>query len=103
MTPAFNVLFLCTHNSARSIMAEAIVQKHGGGRFHAYSAGSQPIAEPHAEVMEKLRALGHDIAGLHSKSWDEFTGPNAPQHGFRHRALRHARTAGAVPISAAWR
>jgi len=82
MTPAFNVLFLCTHNSARSIMAEAILQKHGGGRFHAYSAGSQPVARPHGEVMEKLRVLGHDTAHLHSKSWNGFTGPNAPHMDF---------------------
>jgi protein-tyrosine-phosphatase/DNA-binding transcriptional ArsR family regulator len=82
MTPAFNVLFLCTHNSARSIMAEAILKKHGGGRFRAYSAGSQPIARPNAEVMEKLRALGHDTAHLRSKSWHEFTGPDAPHMDF---------------------
>jgi protein-tyrosine-phosphatase/DNA-binding transcriptional ArsR family regulator len=82
MTPAFNVLFLCTHNSARSIMAEAILQKLGGGRFQAYSAGSDPIAAPHPEVIERLRALGHDVTGLRSKSWNEFTGPNAPRMDF---------------------
>lgn len=82
MTPAFNVLFLCTHNSARSIMAEAILNKIGNGRFRAYSAGSDPIAEPNAEVIAKLRALGHDTDGLRSKSWHEFTGPNAPQMDF---------------------
>jgi arsenate reductase len=82
MTPAFNVLFLCTHNSARSIMAEAILEKHGGGRFRAYSAGSKPIAKPNAEVIEKLRAIGHDTTQLRSKSWHEFTGPNAPRMDF---------------------
>jgi arsenate reductase len=82
MTPAFNVLFLCTHNSARSVMAEAILEKHGGGRFRAYSAGSKPIAKPNAEVVEKLRALGHDTTQLHSKSWHEFTGPDAPRMDF---------------------
>ena len=82
MTPAFNVLFLCTHNSARSIMAEAILNKLGGGRFHAYSAGSDPIAEPNPEVIEKLKALGHETAMLRSKSWDEFTGPSAPRMDF---------------------
>jgi protein-tyrosine-phosphatase/DNA-binding transcriptional ArsR family regulator len=82
MTPAFNVLFLCTHNSARSIMAEAILQKLGGGRFHAYSAGSDPIAAPLPEVIERLRALGQDVTGLRSKSWNEFTGPTAPRMDF---------------------
>lgn len=82
MTPAFNVLFLCTHNSARSIMAEAILEKAGGGRFRAYSAGSGPNPEPNPEVMEKLRSLGHDAARLRSKSWHEFTGPSAPRMDF---------------------
>ncbi|HET7882174.1 MAG TPA: metalloregulator ArsR/SmtB family transcription factor [Acetobacteraceae bacterium] len=82
MTPAFNVLFLCTRNSARSIMAEAILQKHAAARFRAYSAGAKPIARPNAEVMEKLRVLGHDTAQLRSKSWHEFTGPDAPRMDF---------------------
>lgn len=82
MTPAFNVLFLCTHNSARSIIAEAILREFGGGRFRAYSAGSEPIAAPLPEVMEKLRAFGHDVSGLRSKSWDEFLGPSAPRMDF---------------------
>jgi len=82
MTPAFNVLFLCTHNSARSIMAEAILQKIGRGRFHAWSAGSDPNAEPNPEVVAKLRALGHDTIGLRCKSWHEFTGPDAPRMDF---------------------
>jgi protein-tyrosine-phosphatase/DNA-binding transcriptional ArsR family regulator len=79
MTPAFNVLFLCTQNSARSIMAEAILNEIGGGRFRAYSAGSEPAAGPNPEVLAKLRALGHATDGLRSKSWHEFTGPNAPR------------------------
>lgn len=82
MTAAFNVLFLCTHNSARSIMAEAILRKIGGTGFQAYSAGSDPIAEPNQEVMAKLRALGHDTDNLRSKSWHEFTGPSAPRMDF---------------------
>jgi ArsR family transcriptional regulator, arsenate/arsenite/antimonite-responsive transcriptional repressor / arsenate reductase (thioredoxin) len=82
MTPAFNVLFLCTHNSARSILAEAILQKFGGGRFRAYSAGSDPITHPNPEVIAKLRAFGHDTDGLRSESWHEFTGPSAPQMDF---------------------
>jgi protein-tyrosine-phosphatase/DNA-binding transcriptional ArsR family regulator len=82
MTPAFNVLFLCTHNSARSIMAEAILNKIGGERFRAYSAGSDPVESPMLEVLERLRTLGHDVAGLHSKSWDKFVGPDAPRMDF---------------------
>ncbi len=82
MTPAFNVLFVCTRNSARSIMAEAILAKVGGDRFHAYSAGSDPAARPMPEVIDKLRALGHDVSGLHCKSWNVFTGPDAPRMDF---------------------
>jgi protein-tyrosine-phosphatase/DNA-binding transcriptional ArsR family regulator len=82
MTPGFNVLFLCTHNSARSIMAEAILAKIAGARFHPYSAGSDPIPAPNAEVMAKLDALGHDVSALRSKSWHEFTGANAPRMDF---------------------
>jgi arsenate reductase len=82
MTPAFNVLFLCTRNSARSIMAEAILNHVGRGQFRAYSAGSDPAAEPMPEVIEKLHALGHSVSGLHCKSWDEFTRPGAPHMDF---------------------
>jgi arsenate reductase len=82
MTPAFNVLFLCTHNSARSIMAEALLHKVGGDRFRAYSAGSEPIAAPLPEVIARLRAFGHDTTLLRSKSWNEFTGPSAPRMDF---------------------
>jgi len=82
MTPAFNVLFLCTKNSGRSIIAEAILQKMGDGRFNAYSAGSDPADAPIPEVLEKLTSLGHDVAKLRSKSWDAFIGPFAPQMDF---------------------
>lgn len=82
MTPAFNVLFLCTANSARSIMAEAILDRVGAGRFHAYSAGSHPAAQPQPEVMEKLRALGHDTTQLRSKSWEEFQHQDSPRMDF---------------------
>ena len=82
MTPAFNVLFLCTHNSARSIMAEAILDQLGQERFHAYSAGSDPNAAPRPEVIEKLRTFGHDVSELRSKSWDEFMRPDAPRMDF---------------------
>jgi arsenate reductase len=82
MIPAFNVLFLCTHNAARSIMAEAILTKLGQGRFNAYSAGSDPDTAPNPEVLAKLLALGHPTDTLRSKSWHEFTGPNAPRMDF---------------------
>ena len=84
VTPeTFNVLFLCTRNSARSIMAEAVLAKLGAGRFRAFSAGSDPSPEgPMPEVLTQLRAVGHDISGLRSKSWDEFTGPGAPHVDF---------------------
>lgn len=80
--PAFNVLFLCTRNSARSIMAEAILQRAGKGKFRAYSAGSDPGDAPMPEVLEKLKAVGDDISGLHSKSWERFMGPDAPRMDF---------------------
>ncbi|MCW5746600.1 MAG: metalloregulator ArsR/SmtB family transcription factor [Alphaproteobacteria bacterium] len=82
MTPAFNVLFLCTQNSARSIMAEAILRKVGRGRFHAYSAGSDPAPAPLPEVIDKLRSLGHDVATLRSKSWNDFARADAPRMDF---------------------
>jgi protein-tyrosine-phosphatase/DNA-binding transcriptional ArsR family regulator len=82
MTPAFNVLFLCTHNSARSIMAEALLQKIGRNRFSAYSAGSKPALRPVPEVIERLKQLGHDVTKLRCKSWNEFTGPTAPRMDF---------------------
>ena len=82
MTPAFNVLFLCTRNSARSIMAEAILRQLGGARFNVYSAGSDPADAPMPQVLEKLHALGHDISDLRSKSWNEFSGPDAPRMDF---------------------
>ncbi len=82
VTPAFNVLFLCTRNSARSLMAEAILAKLGGDRFRAYSAGSDPARAPMPEVIEKLEALGHDVSRLRCKSWTEFTRAEAPRMDF---------------------
>jgi ArsR family transcriptional regulator, arsenate/arsenite/antimonite-responsive transcriptional repressor / arsenate reductase (thioredoxin) len=82
MQPAFNVLFICTRNSARSIMAEALLRKIGRGKFNAYSAGSDPARSPMSEVMDRLSALGHDVSQLRSKSWKEFTGPDAPRIDF---------------------
>ena len=82
MAAAFNVLFLCTANSARSIMAEAILNKVGAGRFQAWSAGSDPAPHPQPAVLTKLTDFGHDIATLRSKSWSEFLGPQAPRMDF---------------------
>jgi len=78
----FNVLFLCTGNSARSIMAEAILNKLGAGKFRAYSAGSHPKGQVHPETLRLLQSLGYDTSGFRSKSWDEFTAPGAPDFDF---------------------
>jgi arsenate reductase (thioredoxin) len=75
---AFNVLFLCTGNSTRSIMAEVILNKLGAGKFRAYSAGSQPKGHAHPETLRLLRSLGYDTSGFRSKSWSEFADPGAP-------------------------
>jgi len=81
--PAFQVLFLCTHNSARSIMADAILNKLGEGRFVAHSAGSDPSPSgPLPEVISQLSALGHDVSALSSKSWSLFMEPGAPRMDF---------------------
>jgi arsenate reductase len=77
---AYNVLFLCTGNSARSILAEAILNKAGAGKFRAFSAGSQPKGQVHAQTMQFLRSLGYDVGGLRSKSWLEFL--KEPQFDF---------------------
>jgi arsenate reductase len=73
----YNVLFLCTHNSARSIIAESVMNRLGKGRFKAFSAGSQPRGQVHPFALDLLANLGHDVSGLRSKSWEEFSGPGA--------------------------
>ena len=78
----FNVLFLCTGNSARSILAEAILNKVGAGKFRAFSAGSQPKGRVHPEAAKLLQSLGFDTTSFRSKSWNEFAKPGAPALDF---------------------
>jgi protein-tyrosine-phosphatase len=77
-----NVLFLCTGNSARSILAEAILNREGIGKFRAFSAGSQPKGEPHPFTLDLLRKLNFDTSFARSKSWEEFAQPGAPKLDF---------------------
>ena len=79
---AYNVLFLCTGNSARSIMAEVLLNALGKGHFRAYSAGSHPAGRVHPLAIEMLQKHGFDTDGLRSKSWNEFSGPEAPAMDF---------------------
>src|SRR3569833_543113 len=82
MDRPYNVLFLCTGNSARSIIAEAILSKLGAGRFHAYSAGSQPKGQVNPNTIQLLEGFDYDVSGFRSKSWSEFAKPGAPALDF---------------------
>ncbi len=77
MDRPYNVLFLCTGNSARSILAETILNREGRGNFRAFSAGSQPKGQVHPYALDLLRKMNFDVTALRSKSWNEFAGPGA--------------------------
>lgn len=78
----YNVLFICTGNSARSILAESLINRWGAGKFRGYSAGSHPRGEIHPLAIYELEQNGYATEGLRSKSWDEFTAPGAPRMDF---------------------
>ena len=107
MTKPKNVLFLCTGNSARSLIGEVILNAQGGNMFRAYSAGSAPKNGPHPYTLDLLKGLGHDVSGLRSKDWSEFSGKEAPQMDFVFTVCDKAATEPCPiwpgqPISAHW-
>ena len=102
-----NVLFVCTGNSVRSLMAEAILNREGAGRYRAFSAGSQPRGSVHAYTLDVLKGNNYVVDDLRSKSWNEFTGADAPQMDFiftlcDRAAAEACPTWPGAPISAHW-
>jgi arsenate reductase len=107
MEPHYNVLFLCTGNSARSVMAEGIMNARGGPRFTAYSAGSRPSGVVRIEALRELEAAGIPTDRLSSKSWNEFSRPGAPRIDFVFTVCDHAVKEGCPvwpghPVTAHW-
>ena len=103
----YTILFVCTANSARSIMAEALLNTLGGGRFRGYSAGSEPSGEVHPEALDSLHRAGCDTRGLRSKGWGEFTGEDAPDIDFvitvcDRAAVKACPVFPGMPVTAHW-
>lgn len=106
-TPPFNVLFLCTANSARSILSEALLHHEGKDRFHSYSAGSKPCGKVNPVAIQLLALRGIPIDGLHSKSWSVFEGGDAPEMDFVFTVCGNARDEACpvwpgLPVTAHW-